>query len=152
MDQGIQREMKMPRFVVDASVIVKWVLRGEPYQEKALRLKEDHISGLAELCAPSFLVQEVANALWRAIKLGRISEVDAREALLALNDMRIDLHDVGWAETSEGLGIAHELDLTVYDVSYLLLTDEMEAPLITVDQKLIGKAEGRFRILHLKDY
>jgi len=58
-----------------------------------------------------------------------------------LNDMRIDLHDMSGAQAFQGLSNAHELDLTVYDVSCLLLTDEMEAPLITVDQKLIERAE-----------
>jgi len=58
-----------------------------------------------------------------------------------LNDMRIDLPDMSGARTFQGLSNAHELDLTVYDVSCLLLTDEMEAPLITVDQKSIERDE-----------
>jgi predicted nucleic acid-binding protein len=65
---------------VDASVVAKWVLPGEPYQENAVKLKEDFASGTAELCAPSFITQEVANSFWRAVKLGRLSEEDAQEA------------------------------------------------------------------------
>ncbi len=51
-----------PQYVIDASVIIKWVLFGEPYEENVSRLKEDHLSGIAETCAPSFAVQEVTNA------------------------------------------------------------------------------------------
>jgi hypothetical protein len=36
-------------YVVDASVAVKWVLSGEPYEENAVRVKADQVSGIAEL-------------------------------------------------------------------------------------------------------
>ena len=137
---------------MDASVIAKWVLPGEPFQDEAVRLKEDHVLGIADLCAPGFIVQEVANALWRAIKLERISEVDAEEALRALKDMRIELYESDWAQVSEGLGIACDLDLTVYDVSYIFLANKMGVPFITADQKLYETAMERFRIVYIRDY
>lgn len=138
--------------MVDASVIAKWILPGEPYQDNAVRLKEDCVSGMSELCAPSFIVEEVANALWRAIKLERISEEDAQEALKALNDMRIELHELNWSEVSQGLSIACKLDLTVYDTSYLFLANKIKACLITADKKLYETAKEHFRILPVKDY
>ena len=137
---------------MDPSVIAKWVLPGEPYQESAVRLKDDFVSGLVELCAPGFIVGEVANALWRAIKLERISEKDAKQALEALNDMRIELHGTNWAQASQELSIACKLDLTVYDASYLLLADRTKTSLITADKKLYEKAKQHFRITHIKDY
>jgi len=138
--------------VIDASVIAKWVLPGEPYQEKAVKLKEDYTLGLVGLCAPSFTAQEVANALWRALKLGRILKEDAEEALRALGDMKIELHGLSWAEVPESVTIALDLDLTVYDASYLHLSDKLRAPLITADETLYERARGRFKILHIKDY
>jgi len=138
--------------VVDASVVAKWVLPGEPYQDKAARLKEDQVSGLAGLCAPGFIVQEVANALWRAIRLERISEGSAEEALRALNDMGIELHELDWAQASQGLGVACDLNLTIYDVSYLFLAEKMRVPFITADERICEAARERFRILHIKDY
>jgi len=127
-------------------------LPGEPFQEKALRLKEDHVSGAIELSAPSVVVQEVANALWRATGLKRISEVDAREALKALNDMGIELHELNWSQAAEALGIACDLDLTIYDTSYVFLADELRAPLVTADRTLYETARKRFKILYIKDY
>jgi len=137
---------------VDASVVAKWVLPGEPYQEKALRLKEDHVSGAVDLSAPGVVVQEVANALWKATRLKRISEADAKEALKALNDMRIELHDVSWAQSAQALGIACDLGLTIYDSSYVLLADELKVPLITGDKTLCETASKKFKILYIKDY
>jgi len=152
VDQRRQGEINTPRYVVDASVIAKWILPGEAYQENAVRLKEDLVSGLADLCAPSLIVEEVANTLWRAIKLERISEKDAEEAVNALNDMRIELHETNWTQACQELNIACNLDLTVYDASYLLLVDRTKFSLITADQKLYKKAKELFKIIHVKEY
>jgi len=137
---------------VDASVIAKWVLPGEPYQKNAVRLKEDFVSGSTNLCAPSLIVEEVANTLWKAIKLERISEKDAEEAMNALNDMRIELYETNWTQACQELNIACNLDLTVYDASYLLLADKTKSNLITADQKLYEKAKEHFRITYVKEY
>ena len=137
---------------MDASVVAKWVLPGESYQENAVKLKQDHVSGTTSLSAPAFITSEVANALWRAVKLGRIVEEDVQEALKALNDMRIELHESDWVQASQGLGIACKLDLTIYDASYLSLTDETKAQFITADNKLYEKAKKHFGVLHLKNY
>ena len=137
---------------MDASVAAKWVLSGEPFERNAIMLKDDHLSGIAEICAPSLVVFEVANALWKAIKLNRILEEDAHEALKALGDLRITLHELNWTEVSRGLNIASKLDLTVYDASYLFLSDKMNVQIITADDKLFEKAKKHFRILHIKDY
>ena len=138
--------------MVDASVIAKWVLPGEPYQEKAVRLKEDHVSETVELSSLCLAIQEVANSFWRATKLKRISETDAKEALKALNDIRIELHELNWAQTAEALSIACNLNLTICDASYIFLAKEIRAPLITADQKLYETARKQFKILHIKDY
>ncbi|MFQ6074599.1 MAG: type II toxin-antitoxin system VapC family toxin [Candidatus Bathyarchaeia archaeon] len=137
---------------MDASVAAKWALPGEPYQKSALKLKEDHILGLAELSAPSFIAQEVANALWRALKLGRIVKGDAEEALRALGEMRIELHELSWDQVAEGLDIASSLDLTIYDASYLYLSNRLRAPLVTADGTLYERSRKLFRITHVKDY
>jgi len=152
MDQRRQGETNMPCYVVDAGVIAKWILPGEPHLENAVRLKEDSVSGLTNLCAPSLIVEEVANMLWIAIKHERISEKDAKEAMNALNDMRIELCETNWAQASLGLDVACSLDLTVYDASYLVLGDKTRSSSITADQKLCEKAKERFRIKHLKEY
>jgi len=94
----------------------------------------------------------VANALWRAAGLKRISEADAREALKALNDMGIELHELNWSQAAEALSIACDLDLTIYDTSYVFLADELRAPLATADKTLYETARKRFKILYIKDY
>ena len=137
---------------MDSSVVAKWVLPGEPYEENAVKLKQHHVSGIASLIAPVFITLEVANSLWKAVKLGRIIEEDAQEALKALNDMGIKLHESNWVQASEALNIACKLNLTIYDASYLSLTYKTKAQFITADNKLCEKAEKHFRVLHIKNY
>jgi predicted nucleic acid-binding protein len=152
LDKRRQGEINTPQCVVDASVVAKWVLPGEPYQENSIKLKNDHVLGLVKLCAPTFLVQEVANALWRAVKLRRLSEEDAKEALNSMNDMKIELYDLDWAQASQALEIACKLNLTLYDASYLFLANKMKARFITADNKMYEAAKAHFEILSVKDY
>jgi len=137
---------------VDASIVAKWVLPDEPHQENAVKLMEDYVSGTAELCAPSFISQEIANALWRAVKLRRISDEDAQVSLKALNDMQIELYELDWDQLSQTLKIACKLNLTIYDASYLFLTQKVKSRLITADNKLYEMVKGHFEVLHIKDY
>ena len=138
--------------MVDASVVAKWVLPGEPNLENAVKLKSDHVLGLVELHAPAFIVEEVANALWRATKLKRLSQQDAQKALNALNDMKIELHQLDWAQAAQTLEIACKHNIALYDASYLFLTDKIKAQLITADNKLYETAKDRFKVLNIKEY
>jgi predicted nucleic acid-binding protein len=138
--------------VVDASVVTKWVLPGEPNQENAIKLKNDYVLGLVELHAPAFIVEEVANALWRATKLKRLSQEDAQEALNALNDMKIELHQLDWAQAAQSLEIACKHNIAIYDASYLFLTDKIKAQLITADNKLYETAKDHFKVLNINEY
>jgi predicted nucleic acid-binding protein len=138
--------------VIDASVVVKWVLSGEPYEEKADAVQAHQVSGNAELWAPSFLVQEVTNAIWRAIKLKRITQEIAEKSLKSLDGIQITFCDFSWTEACDVLKIATNLDLTVYDAAYLFLSEKINSPIITADDKMYQKAKGQFRVVHLKDY
>ena len=117
-----------------------------------MRVKEDHVAGVIELSAPCIIVQEVANALWKATKLNRISDEDAKEALRALNDMRIELQELNWDQSAQALNIACDLDLTIYDTPYIFLANELRIPLITADKTIYETARNQFKILHIKDY
>jgi len=95
---------------------------------------------------------EVTNALWKAVKLKRLSKEDSQEALKTLGDTTIALYELDWPQTSEVLDIAFKLDIAIYDAAYVLLSDKISAQFITSDTKLYEKAKGQFRVLHLKDY
>jgi predicted nucleic acid-binding protein len=61
-------------------------------------------------------------ALWKAVKLKRISQEDSQQALNTLGDTNIALHELAWPETSKVLSIAYALDVAIYDAAYLYLS------------------------------
>lgn len=142
----------MPRYVVDASVVAKWILPGEPYEENAVRLKEDSVEGLAELHSPNLITYEVGNILWRASETKRIAHEDAKEALKVLASIKITLYDLRWHDVAEGFSIASALNLTIYDAAYILLSNKLKAPLITADDQLCERAKAASRLIHVEDY
>jgi predicted nucleic acid-binding protein len=144
---------KTPKFyVVDASVVVKWVLSGEPYEENATKFKDNQLSENAEMFAPSLMIHEVANSLWKAIRLKRITLEDALRAMKDLDDLQINLQEQYWTEASSELAIANKFGITTYDAAYLSLSEKMNAPVITADDTMYEKAKGHFKVLHLRDY
>ena len=113
--------------VVDASAVAA-LLFGEPEGEAvAMRLKG------ARLAAPHLLDFELANVC--QMKCKRHS--DQREAILTafrLRD-RLDVERLS-VDTDEVLALAMESGLSAYDASYLWLSQNLAAELVTLDQKL----------------
>jgi predicted nucleic acid-binding protein len=60
------------KYVLDSCVAFKWV-GPEADTDKALRLRDDTRAGLHELLAPDVFPVEVAHALTRAERQGRIT-------------------------------------------------------------------------------
>lgn len=142
----------MPRYVVDASVVAKWVLPDESEEVGPAKLKQDLVEGRVELHAPSIMPLEVANVLWRAEKAGRIARRDATEALRALAGLRLALHELGWDDIAESFELASSLDMVTYDAAYLLVSSHLKAPLITADVSLYEKSKAKCRSLLVRDY
>ena len=146
------RESNTLNCIIDASVVLKWVLPDEIYQENADKLKHNFLSGEIQLFAPSFITQETANALWIAVKQRRIQQTDAQEALKFLQNIQLRLYELNWTDVSQSLAIACKIDIAIYDAAYLFLCDKIGAELITADNKLFEKAEEHYKVTHIKDY
>ena len=86
-----------------------------------------------ELHAPALIDFEVASALRGHALGGKLDQVRLDEAIEDFSALRIERHQM-----TDMLG--HILDLrnnfTVYDATYVVLAQALEAPLVTVDAKL----------------
>jgi predicted nucleic acid-binding protein len=119
--------------VVDASLVVRVLQPGHP---EVVDLWLRWLDSGRRPCAPTLLVYEVANALYRSARARRIGPQPVAVSLEELGQMKLDLiADLPLSRRAAEL--AWTLDLpAVYDAHYLALAERLEAELWTCDQKL----------------
>ena len=120
----------MSRYIVDASVAIKWFLP-EPDDDKArLLLEADH-----DLLAPDLLIAEVGNVLWKRFKRAELNLDEAQAILTGLESIKIAWHPIA-PLSPNALDIACQLSRTVYDSLYLALAVIEHGVLVTSDERL----------------
>jgi predicted nucleic acid-binding protein len=124
------------RFVVDASVAVKWFLP-EVHDAHARRLLAPGIERLA----PDLIFPEVGNILWKRVRAEQITEAEADATLRALGALPLVVAP-SWPLVVPALAIACPTDRSVYDSLYLALAVREGAPLVTADAKLYNALRG----------
>lgn len=127
--------------IIDASVVLAALTSRGPVGEWA----EQQLIAGDHLAAPEHLYVEVANVLRRA-ELAR--QLDPTAAALAFNDLRhMPIQTVPFAPLAERVW-ALRANLTAYDAAYVAAAEGLDAPLATLDMKLVN-APGptcKFRI------
>lgn len=126
--------------VLDASVALAWCF-------------EDELSAAADVVAdrlmsepaivPAIWPLEVANAVVAAERRGRLTERDAAEILELLTVLPIEIEATS---TRQALGaiaaVAREHGLSAYDAAYLELAARLQAPLATLEKRLLAAARS----------
>lgn len=120
----------MTRFVVDASVVVKWLVE-EEYTERALRLNTPG----NVLLAPDFFLIEVSNTLWKKWRRGEITSDEVRRAYSLVATAPIGALDPELL-VEPALDLAMAYGVTVYDALYVAAALREQCPLVTADRKL----------------
>jgi predicted nucleic acid-binding protein len=133
------------KFVLDASVIVKWFFE-EVDSDRALEVFDLLHSGQVSGLAPDIIVYEVANALWKGKKAPRQRILEALDNLQA-SGLRIIRLNSGVAEAAVRIMTLH--DLSFYDAVYAGLASMLDIPLMTANIKHHGKVK-EIEILKLK--
>ena len=119
--------------IVDASVASHWFVDTEfsgsaaPYRERL------------DLSAPSFLVLETANVLYKRSRRG---EIEAARCADSIDLLRIIISNWIDNDTLVGpaIGIAVKRLHPVYDCLYLALALKRREPLVTADRRLAAMA------------
>jgi predicted nucleic acid-binding protein len=91
------------KLIVDASVVIASLLPDEPYRDAALSVLTQ-FSDTLELLTVPLLRYEVANAVWKALKAGRVKLEDALEVLREFEALNIPEGEVS---SVEALKLAH---------------------------------------------
>lgn len=132
----------MRRFVIDASVAVKWVVT-ETGTSDALALMRS-----SQLAAPDLLMAECANVLWKKVQKGGLGPDEALMAARILQRADIDVYS-SRQFLDEATRLAIELDHPAYDCVYLALAVSNGWGLVSADSRFIRKLRAvdpsRFR-------
>ncbi len=140
--------MKMPlRYVVDASIIVKWFSKFEQDVESSEKLLNSHIEGASMLVSSSLVLYEVCNALRFNPNFG---EKDVSRAVTNL--LKLELELVDFSEVFEpAIELAFSYDITIYDAAYIAVSQTLHIPLITADYRLLPKIKDLPLVVPLKE-
>ncbi len=125
--------------VVDASVVVAALIDGGPDGVWA-----ESVIGTDDLASPHLMPVEATNILRRAVLAGSVSPDSATLALDDLRDLRVALF--AFEPFVDRVWEVHQ-NVTAYDAWYVALAEMLEAPLATLDGRLVGAAGPRCRFI-----
>jgi predicted nucleic acid-binding protein len=118
-------------YVVDASVVIKWLVREEG-SEQAARLMTRPVA------APELLIPECVNALWSKVVRGMLLESDAEIGARVLRTSGIALEPMQ-PLAADILDLSLRLKHSAYDCTYLALARSLDGVLVTADRRLLAR-------------
>ena len=143
----------MPERCVDASIAVKWALRGEAWRRKAREFLRDSIKADFVLIAPPLYEYETESVLQDRLHSGAltVNEVDTALAQLAIIDVQIVSHP---AMVERAREIARQFDQpNIYDSLYAALAELRDCEFWTADRAFYSAVMETLRFVkYLPDY
>jgi predicted nucleic acid-binding protein len=137
-------------YVVDASVIVKWFLHHqEADRDRALALRDLHISGRSIIYIPRLALLEVLNAIRFSPKA---EEEDGETALETLQDLNLETKAGDADVLRKANAISWAYKITIYDALYVALAEQVGYPLITADEVMVNKLKGHSIVVRLREF
>jgi predicted nucleic acid-binding protein len=135
--------------VVDASVVVKWVLQDEerePETDQATRLMQWILDGEEDVVQPVHWLVEVGAAL------ARLAPESASKDITRLQALELRVND-GPAVLGRGCRLAVDLRQHLFDTLYHAVALETpDATLVTADERYAKAAVEAGRVIRLADW
>ena len=133
-------------WVVDASVAVKPYLN-EDLSEIAESLLQRGRTSQGSIFVPDLFYTACANIFWKHVRRQNIHSAHARQSLRNLTSVML-FPVSGTDLLHDALDLALEYGITAYDATYVALSDDLRLPLVTADEKLIGKLKDSGTDIH----
>jgi predicted nucleic acid-binding protein len=143
----------MSELCVDASIVVKLVLHGEPHRPLARKLVQDALANQVALIAPPYFEAEVDTVICKRLHSGRLSVREARAAFVGLDKVPVQLltdpqlrqHAREFAERFN--------QHTVYDCTYAALAELRGCDFWTADKVFYDAVKSALSFVkYLPDY
>ena len=123
-----------PMWVLDTSVIIKWVRQEEILADRALALLHAYLDGQSQISVPSLLAYEIANVLRYKTDL---DTAQVETAIQGLFNMGLHWFAPTAPVTRRAVVIARDHDTSVYDATFVALAEALGAIFITADERLV---------------
>lgn len=117
------------KYVVDASVAVKWYVP-EIFEQEATRL----LSARHDLHVPELILPEFSNIIWKKIRRSELSAAEGSKIVNALVRKAWTVHSHRQTLRSAFVG-AEATGQTVYDWTYLALAIALSCEFVTADER-----------------
>jgi predicted nucleic acid-binding protein len=128
--------------------MAKWFNKGEDDEEEALALRKAWLDENVDLFAPSLIIYEVCNSIWKNPNIGRIQALSLTKLVVTLKPSLIEVKE---DESEEAMKLARKNKLTFYDAIYVVLSKSHKCPLITSDNGQLELAKGYTTSSHISD-
>lgn len=131
----------MTRFVLDASVSLRWFL-DRPVPTYANRVKQLLVDGSLAV-VPALWHLEMSNGLVVAQRRGVLTSTDVDQSLVYLEQLLAQMieSDAALVSIGQSLLTARKFQLSSYDAAYLETAQRGNLPLATLDQPLRAAAK-----------
>jgi predicted nucleic acid-binding protein len=133
------------RYVIVSAVAFKWIAP-EALKDKAERLRDDFRNAVHELLAPDVFPYEVAHALTRAERQGRITRGQAFTLWMDMMTTVPSLH-AGLPLAPRAVTISSQVRVGFYDCLYVALAEQEQCQLVTADDRLVKNLQAQFRFI-----
>jgi len=121
--------------IVDASVAIKWIVREDELDVRALAIRD----GEERLEAPDLILPEVLNIAWKKWRLGQMTQQETETGFVSILNILEVIHPV--AELyRRAMALAFALDHPAYDCFYIACAEAAGAVLVTADRRLCDAA------------
>lgn len=125
--------------VLDASAGVELLRWSAPGRRVGRAMSDDSET----VHVPHLFAMEVMQVVRRLAASGAMTATRAGQAVLDLSDLDLVRHDHE-PFLNRVWSLRHEL--TAYDAVYVALAEALDAPLVTLDQRLAASARGTVRV------
>jgi predicted nucleic acid-binding protein len=123
------------KYVVDASVAIKWYVP-EIYEQEATKF----LQGKHSFHVPELIYPEFSNILWKKVRRGEITSAEGQRIIAAIGKQKLISHTHQSLIHSAYTG-AESTGQTVYDWTYLALAIALSCEFITADEKFYRALE-----------
>ena len=135
------------RMMIDSGVAVAWHLRGEAHEPQAREVLLDWQSGAIHFCCSDQLPIEVTSALLKALRRGRTTPEEARQAIIEILAVRFTVFRPTERILLRAFEIAEEHNQKLYDCVHVAMGERHRTDFWTAGERLYNALHGKFQFV-----